>query len=117
MNRGVGRRGGEVPHRPARGHVPLIAPSVGCSTPSLWFGGTGARPARTLAGMSTDPAPEPSNNPPPPALEAPPPSMFAHIMPPVSPEDVERFKAEHAARMKEARRTWPGRKRSKRRGR
>jgi hypothetical protein len=75
-----------------------------------------ASPARTVVGMSTDPTPKPANDqqPPPDALPA---GMFAHIMPPVSPADVERFKAEHAARMKESAKDWPGRKRSKRRGR
>jgi hypothetical protein len=66
--------------------------------------------------MNTDPTPKPANDQQPPP-DAPSPGMFAHLMPTVAPADVERFKAEHAARMKVSAKNWPGRKRSKRRGR
>ena len=81
--------------------------------PVRWPG----RPPRAYRrGMSTDPAPQPPPDPKAPPTDAPVTGMFAHIFPPVSPADVERFKAEHAARMKESAKNWPGRKRSKRRG-
>jgi hypothetical protein len=41
--------------------------------------------------------------------------MFAHITPPVDPADVERLKAEHAARMRESAKGWPAKRSSKRR--
>jgi hypothetical protein len=68
-----------------------------------------------MPGMSTQPQPHPkifwnrSESP------APLPSTIFHAV--SDPATIERFKAEHAAKMRESAMTWPGRKRAKRRRR